>query len=96
MNNLEKAKQLINDAEYFTAKKSFKGLKQDALQAVEIASQINWKYPEKNEFPTEKQRVLGVFKETNLVQEDIFFTENIQYFKNLYIAWCEMPVFNKA
>lgn len=90
MTNLEAAKKMIND--------DFDGVMNHhkvAHNAVELAATPDWKYPEKNEFPKDKQRVLCVFKETNMVQEDIFFRVNIDYFKKLYIAWCKLPVFNE-
>ena len=65
----------------------------DLEDAVEIATVKIWKHLEKNEFPKEKQKVLCVFKETFMVQEDIYFNENKEYFKNLYIAWCALPIY---
>ena len=71
-------------------------IRQDILPAMEqYANQfkIAWKHLDKNEFPKEKQTVLCVFKETFMIQEDIYFNKNKEYFTNLYIAWCSLPVY---
>lgn len=71
----------------------------------------NWKYPEKNEFPENNRTILLAFNDSKYcnvgfyVKADI--TDNYEGFFILsridgakpienVIAWCELPIFNKA
>ena len=72
---------------------------------------MNWKYPEKNEFPEDYKEVLLMYEyESNKVVNPIIAhyisSENKFYFAPSHsinefygikiLAWCELPVFNKA
>lgn len=72
-----------------------------ALEGIEVAEKLKWKYPEKNEFPNEKQIVLGISKKNQTYHLVTYDKEFKQFYKDDdfgigILCWCELPVFNKA
>jgi hypothetical protein len=98
MKNLEKAKQYLKDNFSIFHYKT-------AVIAVEIASNPDWGYIEKNEFPEKNKMVLCVcfsgsmagFKFSHFCVG--FYNGkkfNCEFDWISVVAWCELPVYNKA
>jgi len=76
-----------------------------AIEIINNISKTEWKYPEKNEYPELQMNTvfLGVkFKDGKYITFPILWHFQQKYFTNMLlnkielIAWCELPVFNKA
>jgi hypothetical protein len=65
-------------------------------ELINIGSKTEWKYPEKGEYPKDKQKVLCVYEAgQNTIQTlEYYFECNKNEFKEHYIAWCELPIYD--
>ena len=100
MNKLE-AKEIIEN-EYNKSKQinnyDAKWLKNTAINIIDQLSLINWKYPEKNEFPKKNEQVLCIYKMKRSMKYDVrYYSEFLKdHFKGCVFSWVELSSFNKA
>jgi hypothetical protein len=99
--NVEYHDRITFKGEYQVKKVSF----ETANEAIELAAKIDWKYPEKNELPEKDAKVYCVCFSGSMAGLN-FSHYSIGRFNGrcfscemdwiTVIAWCELPIFNKA